>query len=61
MVGSEELAYDETLPDFCRLELPDDCSGAGYLDGLHGPLLEESTLPYKRLFGLRGRAAKASE
>ena len=61
MVCSEELPYDETLPDFCRLELPDDGADTGYLDGLHGPLLEESTLPYKRLFGLRERCAKASE
>ena len=35
MVGSEERPYDETLPYVCRLELPDDGAGTGYLDGLH--------------------------
>jgi hypothetical protein len=48
------------LPDFRWLKLPDDGAGAGYLDSLHEPLLEESTLPYKRLFGLREWCAKAS-
>ena len=58
MVGSEELAYDETLPDFRRLKLTDDGSCAGYLDGLHGPLLEASTLPYKLPLRLRQEAAR---
>ena len=59
MVGSEELAYDETLPDFSRLKLPDDGAGTGYLDGLHGPLLETSTLLYKLPLLLRQGPARA--
>ena len=59
MVGSEELAYDETLPYFCRLELPDDGAGTGYLDGLHGPLLEASTFLYKLPLLLRQGPVRA--
>ena len=55
MVCSEELPYDETLPDFCRLELPDDGAGTGYLDGLHGPLLEESMPPLQTPFATKPR------
>lgn len=55
MVGSEELPYDETLPDFRWLELADDGSRAGYLDGLHGPLLEESMPPIQTPFATTPR------
>jgi hypothetical protein len=47
------------LPYFCRLELPDDGAGTGYLDGPHGPLLEESTHLYKLPLLLRQGPARA--
>lgn len=50
MVGSEELACDETLPDLRRLKLANDGSGAGYLDSLHRSLLVDCWFQYKEAF-----------
>jgi hypothetical protein len=50
VIASEELPFDETLPDFRRLKLPDDGSGTGYFDVLHGSLLADCPLHYKEAF-----------